>query len=72
LQHMNMASERVRIGLNQTQMAERLGVSVATLHAYETGKRKIPQSALVSAADLFGCSVDYLLDRTPERMARES
>lgn len=69
---MNMASERVRIGLNQVQLAKRLGISVATLHAYETGKRTIPQSVLVSAADLFGCSVDYLLDRTPERMARES
>lgn len=66
-----MASERVRIGLNQTQLAEHLGVSLSTVVAYESGKRTIPQSVLISAADLFGCSVDYLLDRTPERMARD-
>lgn len=67
--HRNLASERVRIGLTQEQMAKELGIAASTLVRYEQGG-VVPPSILSAAADKFGCTVDYLLDRTEERMPR--
>ena len=69
--HKNLASERVRIGMTQTELANELGVSQQSILDYENGKRKMPSDFLASAASLFGCSVDYLLDRTPDRLMRK-
>lgn len=65
----NMASERVRLGVTQKEMAERLGVSSSAFFKYETDVMTAPVDVLCKAADMFGCSVDYLLDRTTERTA---
>lgn len=68
--HKNMASERVRIGLTQEQMAERLGgIAVSTLCRYERDHDAIPPSILKKSAEIFGCTTDYLLDLTDERTA---
>lgn len=69
MRHRNLESERTRIGLNQADAAEKLGVSVQSLSEYENGVRSMPQAFLVAAADFFECSTDYLLDRTPERVS---
>ena len=66
----NLASERVRIGYTQEMLANEIGVSVTSLFSYENFKKPIPQEALVKAANLFGCSTDYLLGRTEERLPR--
>ena len=63
----NLASERVRRGLNQTKLAKELGVSLSTISAYEKNIRDMPADFLNRAADFFGCTTDYLLDRTDER-----
>jgi transcriptional regulator with XRE-family HTH domain len=65
----NMASERVRIGLTQAQMAENVGISSSALFKYEADVSTAPVSVLCKIADLCGCSVDYLLDRTDKRTA---
>ena len=67
MKHRNLASERVRIGLTQAQMAEKLGCTVKSLSAYETNERPLPTELAFAAADIFGCTIAYLFDRTNER-----
>lgn len=70
MRHKNLASERVRVGLNQNELADALGVSITTIHEYENFKRPMTTDFISVAADYFGCSIDYLLDRTDERMPK--
>lgn len=60
-------SERTRLGITQEDLAGKLGVTNRTVVNWEKGD---PMSAsyLVGMADLFGCSTDYLLGRTDERL----
>lgn len=66
----NIASERVKADLTQVELAERLGVSPKTLRDWEKGKRRPNPEAIASIAKSFGCSTDYLLCLTEERMTR--
>lgn len=68
MEHYNMASERVRVGLTQEKMARELGINVSTLARYEKSTDSIPPSILKAASEYFGCTTDYLLDMTPERV----
>lgn len=62
-----IASERVRIGLSQEDLAEKIGLkSRTTVASYENGK-EIPSSKLVAMTRLFKCSADYLLGLTDNR-----
>lgn len=66
----NLAAERKRAGLTQTELAETLGCSVKSLSWYENGERTLPAEIAMAAADLFGCSTDYLFGRTDDRLPR--
>lgn len=68
MKHKNLKSERVRMDYTQAQFAEILGISESALVRYEKGA-DAPQNVLVKAANIFGCSIDYLMDRTEERIA---
>ena len=70
MKHRNLASERIRVGLNQTECAEKLGISVKLLVKYESDFDFIPGDFAVRAAEFFGCSTDYLFDMTDERMPK--
>ena len=62
-----IASERVRIGLSQEDLAEKIGLkSRTTVASYENGG-EIPCSKLVAMTHLFKCSADYLLGLTDNR-----
>ena len=50
--------------LNQTQMAEILGVSQTTYSRYERGVLDIPTDILIKLAAFHKTSVDYLLGLT--------
>ncbi len=50
--------------MTQTDLAEILKTSVRSYCHYEKGTRKIPLDILVSLADYYDVSVDYLLGRT--------
>ena len=56
---------RSAVGLNQSEMAEKLGVSVSSYQKYEREKNSIMPSieVLIKIAEFFGVSVDYLLGR---------
>ena len=53
--------------LNQTQIANYLGVDQTTYSSYETGKRGITPETLDKLADYYKTSVDYLMGRTDEK-----
>jgi len=59
--------ERIRIGLTQRQLAEIIGVTELTIGKYEQNPQQASGRNLIKLADLFDCSVDYLLGRTEER-----
>lgn len=63
----NIASERVRLGMTQEELAEKIGVSESTLRAWEKGEREPNVSSLRFLSGVFGCSSDYLLGLTDER-----
>ena len=50
--------------MNQTELAQKLGMSQTGYSKYETGENDIPTAILIKLADYYGVSVDYLLGRT--------
>ena len=50
--------------LNQTQVAQILHISQTTYSRYESGALDIPSAALITLADFYQTSVDYLLGLT--------
>jgi transcriptional regulator with XRE-family HTH domain len=50
--------------MNQTQIAEMLGMSQTGYSKYETGENDIPTEILIKLADFYEVSVDYILNRT--------
>ena len=70
MKHRNLASERIRVGLNQTKCADALKVSVKLLVKYESNADEMPADFVKRAADFFGCSADYLLDMTDDRLPK--
>lgn len=57
---------RLKYGLSQKQVANRLGVSPSIVSGYETGERTPSTETLLSLSYLYQCSTDYLLGRCDE------
>jgi transcriptional regulator with XRE-family HTH domain len=55
-----LKEERLRIGVNQTVLAEKCGVTKNTQLAYEKGERN-PDTAYLAAASSLGIDVLYLI-----------
>ena len=53
--------------ISQKQLADVLGISQRAYSHSENGTRKIPLDILLSLADYYNCSTDYLLGRTKEK-----
>lgn len=53
--------------ISQKQLANVLGISQRAYSHYENGTRKIPLDILLSLADYYNCSTDYLLGRTKKK-----
>lgn len=64
----NLASERVRVGMTQQQLSDELGCSLKTLGKWEKDASSMPGTAIKHAASFFGCSIDYLLGNSEERL----
>ena len=50
--------------LNQTQVAEMLGMSQTGYSKDETGENDVPTEVLIKLADFYGVSIDFLLGQT--------
>jgi transcriptional regulator with XRE-family HTH domain len=50
--------------LNQTQLAQMLGMSQTGYSKYETGENDIPTAVLIQLARFYNTSIDYLLGET--------
>lgn len=57
---------RVEKGLNQSELAERIGMSPSAINLMEAGQRKPSLSTLQDLADVLGTSIDYLVGRAPK------
>lgn len=54
---------RMNSGLTQQNMADKLGISLNAYQKYEQSERSPSLECLVSIADIFDVSLDYLLCR---------
>lgn len=60
-----LKKQREIAGLSQYRLAEKMGVSQATVGMWESGKREPNFTTICQLADFFGISVDELLGRSP-------
>ena len=60
---LNLRIARLKSGLSQREVAERLNVNINTVSRWENGTQKIQIDSLVTLADLYNSSADYLLGR---------
>lgn len=58
---------REDLDLNQTQVANFLGMSQTGYSKYETGENDIPTTVLIKLAEFYDTSVDYLLGLTDQK-----
>ena len=59
----NLDAEQGRTKINNTALAEMLGVDRKTLSNWKK-RGNIPAKALSKMSDIFNCSIDYLVGRT--------
>lgn len=64
----NIEAERARNGFSQEELIKRLGYKERRSYYCWLTNGNIPTSVLIKMADLFDCSVDYLLGRTRNPM----
>lgn len=62
-----IASERKRLGLSQTSLGAMVKRDRSTISRWEADPCCASAKDLKRLADIFECSVDYLLGRTEER-----
>ena len=61
-------SERIRLGLNQIELAKRLNLSSsASISQYESGDRIPSDDIKLKMCELFNCSLDYLMGKSDIR-----
>ena len=61
---------RVNAGLSQKYVALSLGVAAPSVANWERGKTRPTPENIVKLADLYKVTVDYLLERSDERIAQ--
>lgn len=63
----SFVAARERAGMSQHEVARRLGINQSSVAYWETGKNTPRASMLVRLADLYCCSIDELMGRTPSQ-----
>lgn len=63
----NIRNLREDADMTQAQIANILNCSQVAYSYYEIGRRDIPTTVLIKLADLYDCSIDFLLGRTKNR-----
>lgn len=67
LRYPNIEAERARRGMSVSDMVRAIGLKSRKTYYNWISKGRIPQDKLLIMAELFGCSIDYLLDDKRER-----
>ena len=62
-------AERARNGMSKEELATQIGISVKTYYNWLNGVNPIPSTALIKMSDIFGVTIDYLLNRDEQRKA---
>ncbi|MBI4648135.1 MAG: helix-turn-helix transcriptional regulator [Bacteroidia bacterium] len=62
----NLSSLREKMGMNQNELAEMLGVKREIISYYETGSREVPIILLEKLADFFRVDLADLMENKPE------
>lgn len=65
----SIESERARNGMSKEELATQIGISVKTYYNWLNGVNPIPSTALIKMSDIFGVTIDYLLNRDEQRKA---
>ena len=66
-------SERIRLGLNQIELAKKLYLSSsASISQYESGDRVPSDDIKLKMCELFNCSLDYLMGKSDIRNPEEN
>lgn len=58
---MRLQEYRKTVGMDQKDLAEKLGIAVQTVSSWETGARRPNIDMLVKLTEVFGCTADELL-----------
>lgn len=58
-------SRRRLLGMNQSELARRIGVTFQQVHKYETGQSSITAARLYAIATALGVTFDYFYDDMP-------
>ncbi len=61
-----MKQARIAKGLTQEELIKELGYKERKTYYNWLSNGNNPESALIKMADLFGCTIDYLLSRDSE------
>ena len=64
--YINIDVERVKLRMSLDELADKIGVQRKSIYTWQKNG-KFPATVLITMADFFGCSVDYLLGRTENR-----
>ena len=67
LRYPNIRERREELHMTQSDVAKHIHTSQVSYSYYEIGKRDIPTGILIEIANLFNCSIDYLLGRTKNK-----
>lgn len=62
----NIDSERIRLRMTVEDLCKEIEISKRTYFSWQQSG-KIPANKLIQMADLFKCSIDYLLGRSENR-----
>lgn len=64
--------ERTRLGINQIELAKRMNLSSsASISQYESGERTPSDDIKLKMAELFNCSLDYLMGKSDIRNPKQ-
>ena len=59
----DLVERRVKLGLSQTEVAERMGTSQSAIARFESGEFDVRLSTLERYAAAIGCSLDWKIRR---------
>lgn len=64
MQKERLRARREELGMTQSDLARKIGLTSQAVSAYENGVKNANDIVLTALADALDCSADYLLGRT--------